>query len=661
MYKGAMAIVPDVVGGTEGDAEIEALVSVLTRAGILTQIVPVSKLPLGTASLEKDFELTAATLTELEEASGVAASVAGIGIGTLTAQRVAYAGLAHACVLWGALPILDRLLRATWDAARSAFAWREDWLPGTEESLTELRAVMGEMAGRTSTTPLHVTTDVHGLRHFDARAFDFAELGHRIEAVGIEEAEFRPNLTLSDAQRVTDWLLAHETRSVTAEPRIEGLLRPKALAAPDERGSIFISYTQRAPGLAKADHVERYLHAAGIRNFRDKNDLGVGDVAGHITRAFQRDCDGGLLIITKELAQSSFVPEQELPLLLARSVHRNMDLGIFNTMKTPEGKLDENAPDSVLNLPAGTLSSVTQFDLDDDQDMAVYLRSLLEQKLSRLKDQPLELDVQTYISPDLEENRHADLRLRAILGMRSPEHEATGLHHQPDLTALGLAWPLVSESIQAATPSKIRITGGAHTSLAIALGAALIQERVKCPVEIVDRYGLWGETVPALPGPSRWEPSTIPGSAPDAGRVAVFVNFKDRKNSLFADLRARLSDPIAASLVMTRLGPSTVEPSEGMALIQPLVDAIRDFADEHNAQEILLCGSLSFPLAILLGRYLNTFGLRLYEPVVLLDAEGGSRMPKDRWYHRLIDIGYNDGQITSVYPDISFTKPPSLP
>lgn len=609
--------------------------------------------PLGSARFERELADTQDALARVERLTGAAGVVIGVGLGCLTAQRATFMGLTQAAVLWGVQPSLDRRLRALWMSREQEFAWGDLRITGTSDSLPDLRAVLGELTGRAATVPLFVVSDIAILGQLDRRWFAEPGLDHRI--IGVPTPALVPPFNSDDVAHVVAWLARQPRRRLATTPRDnDGLLVKPARPAAENRGKVFISYTH-ADGRGHAEHVQRYLSAAGIRSFWDECDLLAGDVSGRISRALQQDCAGGVLIATKGLEKRTFVREEELPQLLASAAHRGLDLSVFNTIRTSDGTVDHGAPDRLLNQPPGTLTTATHFDLTQDDDMRSFLAKWLQIKLAPLQNDEVALDIQTYLKSPRPANPDADLRIRAGLdfAVRSGADR-----HLRDLEALGVTLPLVSAALQAATPSVIRVTGGAHVSVALALGGALVRERIQCPIEITDRHGTWGDKVAPRPGTSGWdEPRIMKGTDPTSERVAVMVNFTRRQNDLFENMRDYLPTPIAASMVLTRNSAGAVTATEGMALVGPMVQAIRDFADKHG-HEILLCGAMSFPVAVLLGRALNTFSVRAYELVRLerLDPDGTPRIT-DRWYQNVLDLNSTDSQIGRVDPHISAMRP----
>lgn len=663
--RAGVVLVPDVAATPESQQALAELEHQLTTHGVatLTLLPPEQDLLTG-ERLTSDADDLFSAIACLENATGMAASVCGFGVSALAAVNSAMAGLAQGAICFNLDPVLDRTLAGSWTPASSSFALPDRTAPGDEDAVRVARDLLACADGRRSPVPLLVIADLEAIPHLDTLWCADASLPHEIIAVAADGdlsgiSDTTAWTPAKVARRVLRWLDELPVRRLAEKPRVDRLLVAPAGPPADLRGKVFISYTHR-DGTERAQHIKRHLDAAGIRNFWDTQDLGVGDITGVIEDALRRDAAGGVLVTTEGLKDSTFVRNEELPRLLTAAKRQDRALEVDNAFDLDNGDLDPEAPDRVTGLPLGTLTRLTQFDLANAEDMRGFLRGWLKRKLSPLQGAPVAIDIQTYpLTQDVDRNKRADLRIRGPLHLVRTENEMAQTN--PALSAWGLAFPLVSEALHAAAPARVTITGGAHTPLALALGGVLVDTRVKCPVVIdAGKQGVWGD--PAVPdplddhGPSG-DPATISsievspprqGTDPNAKRVAVFVDFRRGAEGLFTEFLERLRTPYAAALIIRRTGPELAHPGEGIRLADEITRAIRSFADstDVNAREILLCGSLSFPMAVLLGMRLNRYSVVAYDLAGVRDEH-----QEHVWYQRVLELSSADTQISRVYPD----------
>lgn len=654
--RGAVALISN-VGSTGSTILVTGLARRLAAAGYAALVMAApDREVLDAARIADDFEASVAAMALLEKRFGLAACVFGDGLGALAALRLAFEGLTHGAILFGLDPLLERTMTSAWSAESASYALEDRVIPGDEDALPAIADTLAGAEGRRSTVPLLIVSELESMPHLDTQWCADPALPHEIIALAADGdlTGAKPSTAWSSTKlpsRVQRWLDELTARSLTSEPRVDGRLCAASPPPADQRGRVFISYTHR-DGADRAEHIKRHLDAAGIRNFRDKYDLGVGDISGIIEDSLRLDCAGGVLVATPGLEHSTFVRNEELPRLLTAARRQDKALEIDNEFTLAgSDTMDPDGPDKVTRLPEGTLRRLTQFDLTQPEDMRGFLRGWLKRKLSGLQGEPISIDIQSYeVSQDVDGNKRADLRVRGRVQLERTIGEAPSPN--TDLDAVALAFPLISEALHAAAPSRVTITGGGHNPIGLALGGVLIDTRIKCPVLIEDNRGVWGDPDRTVPLQSVLAPEIGPGTDPHCGRVAVFVEMRQRANHLFDGFLAGLSTPIAGSLKLKRTGPEWVLPGEGLPFADAAAKAVRDFADLHDAHEILLCGTLSFPVSVLLGRRLNTFAVVAYDLAQHVETEAnGNKRYLARWYRRVLELGASDGQISAVHTD----------
>ena len=179
-------------------------------------------------------------------------------------------------------------------------------------------------------------------------------------------------------------------------------------ARPD--GVVFISY-HHGSGSLEADFVEAYLRTGGIVPWRDVCDLDAGVVTRSIGDAFEEGLSGAVLIVSEDIDQSEFVPEQELPLIL-NALEANpgtFHFDIVNTIRkqgtdkldveAPSNKLRERCPraDELTGHRQAALLRSTRPEENPVNELGTVLRGLLRRRLDHWKktkrDQVLDIEV----------------------------------------------------------------------------------------------------------------------------------------------------------------------------------------------------------------------------------------------------------------------------
>ncbi|MEW6154543.1 MAG: SAVED domain-containing protein [Actinomycetota bacterium] len=408
---------------------------------------------------------------------------------------------------------------------------------------------------------------------------------------------------------------------------------------------MFISYRQ-SDGTPLAVALAWALRAAGVPVWHDQTDLPPGDTAKRLQEALASGLSGAILVVTPQIADSKVVREVELPALLDLAKDPAFTLSIVSTISRPDqpGMLDYGAPDRLLGVAAGTLSAIEQSPGVSGVQRADVARRLARRRLEHLRPAiadggELVLDLQTRVPPfAAQHDAHLVVRLRPPMdGHRRPD--ARGL---ADLQAfLGQLPQLVAIS----GASQMRVRGGAHLSVACAFGAA-VPTTLMGSVEVVDTSGkpwlLAGQAPSA--GPERvLVPVSPPSHNHDRGPVLVYVDLlPQRSDAAYDDLVAK--NDFASVVHMRPVAAGLLEPGEAGRMVGDVIAAVREIAGSHGTTEVHLLLRCPYPVALLIGRCLNTLTVHLYEwedavegdaaspryvpSVVLRSGAGGS--PVDR-------------------------------
>lgn len=407
-----------------------------------------------------------------------------------------------------------------------------------------------------------------------------------------------------------------------------------AVSGVDALGPVFISYrqsdgTEVAAGLAWA------LRAAGVPVWHDQTDLPPGDTHQRLSEALACGLSGAILVITPEIARSKVVREIELPALLEMAKDPSFTFSIVSAVLVPNvddpAKLDHNAPDRLLGIPSGTLGAVDQAPVSTGAQRAAVALKQVRRRLEHLRPAvtaeggELLIDVQTRVPPyAARHDGHLVVRLRPPLdGQRRP--------HPDGLTDLQAFLGSLPQLTAIAGATSVRFRGGAHLSVACALGAA-VPTTLLGSVHVVDTSGsVWhlGGQAPA-PGP---DPLIAPASPAqhrsDRGSVLVYLDLlPQRSDAAFEDHAA--SGDFAGVAHLRPVDDGLLDPTRASALVGDAIAAIREAASTHATTEVHLLLRCPYPLALLLGRSLNTITVHLYE------WEDSDEAPRPRYVPSLV-------------------------
>ncbi|WP_029603122.1 SAVED domain-containing protein [Kocuria rhizophila] len=385
-------------------------------------------------------------------------------------------------------------------------------------------------------------------------------------------------------------------------------------------GPVFISYRQW-DGTPQAESLENLLRAAGLVVWRDRTDLRPGTTTDRLEQALTAGLSAGVLVVTPDIVDSVIVRERELPRLLQLDSDPAFSLCIANAVGRGNGsKCDYDAPDRLLRLaPARTLADKKQANMLDPSGEIEIVRDLLmhriEQRKSAIRDEGRDftIRVQSRPAPFASDADASDLhiRIKPPNGGRLPSPE--GLEH------LRRALPLTSDAVYAANSPRVRISGGAHLSIGLALGAALPETKFGTVVVQDLHDNAWESAAPD------YDPQTIklmteavdperPQGPAGPERVAIFVTLTGEPDrTAFDRLVKGDAKGFSAVEILSVDGPERIDPREAARLSRDVGQRIRQLSASRGRAEVHLAFHGPFTMAVLVGRHLNTLRTVVYE------------------------------------------------
>lgn len=418
-------------------------------------------------------------------------------------------------------------------------------------------------------------------------------------------------------------LFGHITSGIvpvlSPEPRFQplGPLPPTAVRGD---GPVFISYRQ-TDGTNQAARLEHLLRATGLVVWRDYRDLRAGTTTDRLEQALTQGLSAAVLVVTPDIVYSEIVRERELPRLLRLDENPNFSLSIANTVprRGCSSKCDYDAPDRFLRLsPKRTLADKKQSNVLDIGGELEIARDLLMHRIEqrkptlRTENRPFTIRVQSRptsfaIDAD-EEDLH--IRINAATHGRLPSPE--GLHH------LQRTLPLVSDAIYAARAPRVQILGGAHLSIALALGAALPETKFGTVEAIDTRNEAWAsEACEDDPLDNAISVEEIDLSARQAasnhGRIAIFVSLTPGADRTAFDRLVSTSPHEFAKAAMLTATTTKIDAREAGRLSASIAQHIKHLAADSGRAEVHLAFHGPYTVAVLIGRHLNTLRTVAYE------------------------------------------------
>ena len=382
------------------------------------------------------------------------------------------------------------------------------------------------------------------------------------------------------------------------------------------RGPVFLSY-RRSDGVDLALALAWALRASGVPVWLDQSDLPPGDTVRRLEEAMQSGLSGAVLVVTPDIAASSVVKEIELPHLLRLERQGAFTLSIASTIEAEAGGLDYSAPDRLLSRAAPDLSGLRQDPASTARDIANIARSHCRQRMEALRagiesaGQVIDINLQTRIVPSAT-GPYGDLvvRLRPPMpGERRP--------HRQGLEDLRLFLNDLPHLLEIAGARHARISGGAHLSVAFALGAALPTTLIG-DVNAVDTAGhAWSisDNAPAPRASTRLLEimGRSPREAPKGEAVVYLDLLPTRSDPAFDRLVQARLDRLAGVFHIRPLAEGNLLPEDAGAIVTEASHAIRQAASRSETSEVNLLLRCPWTVALLLGRTLNTIRVSLYE------------------------------------------------
>ncbi len=388
-------------------------------------------------------------------------------------------------------------------------------------------------------------------------------------------------------------------------------------AGVDPLGPVFISYRQ-SDGMEIATDLAWALRAAGIPVWHDQTDLPPGDTKLRLQEALASGLSGAVLLITPEVENSEVIRDIELPHLLGLENNQafTFAIGLLVEKQDGAGVLDYSAADRLLKQEPGTLERLNQQKAVGAEDRAALAISLSRRRMTQLRTSVtnaggmLVLDIQTRVPPSAAQfDGDLVLRLRPpVAGERRP--------HAGGLEDLRLFLGQLPELLTIAGADAIRVRGGAHLSVACALGAAIPTTLIG-RVKVVDTQGAtWTLTGQApTPGCGKLlEFVSLSSSEHEHGPVLVYVDLlPQRSDAAFEGLVESSAATYAGIAHLRSQSADLLDSDQASAIVGEITDGIRSLANSHKTTEVHLLLRCPYPIAVLLGRTLNTLTVHLYE------------------------------------------------
>lgn len=398
-------------------------------------------------------------------------------------------------------------------------------------------------------------------------------------------------------------------------------LGPLPDSAVRDDGPVFISYRQ-SDGTVQADSLENLLRAAGLVVWRDHTDLRPGTTTDRLEQALTRGLSAGVLVVTPDIAYSDIVRERELPRLLQLDADPNFSLCIANTVALAgdDSKCDYNAPDRLLRLaPARTLADKKQTNMVDRSGETEIVRDLLMHRIEkrmlaiRKEGRDFTIKVQTRPDPFASDTNFEDLHIRI------KRSENGRLPSREGLELLRRTLPLISDAVYAANPERVRLTGGGHLSIGLALGAAFPETKIGNVALLDSTKNTWSSATPEDdPKNTVLTVETIQlnhvplGGA--RGRVAIFVCLTSQPDRIaFERLVGDPTKGFTAAEMISAAGSERIDPREAARLSAAIAQHIKRLSASRGRADVHLSFRGPFTMAVLVGRFLNTLRTIVYE------------------------------------------------
>jgi SMODS-associated and fused to various effectors sensor domain/TIR domain len=389
-------------------------------------------------------------------------------------------------------------------------------------------------------------------------------------------------------------------------------MREQAKTRFDPFGPIFIS-NRKSDGASLATDLAWALRAHGLPVWHYETDQPPGDIEGRIEQAMAAGLSGAVILVTPEAAQSEVVRFVEVPRLLElQRSEASFAIAIATTIGADASsgeslKPDYEAPDRILGLRPGTLRGLKQYRYFERLDAVEIAAALANRRMALFRSTgaiSIDVDIQTRESPGAWHSR-APLVIRLQPpdgGKRTPSRDSWQVFAPFVASLPGL--------LAEAGVAEVRFRGGSHLSAAVALGAALPTTTV-WRVSVTGSDGsVWDDPGDGLAADVACESEQLaPG-----GHLAVMVDcVPGAAHNAFEGLVNQLQGQVGATLRIRAAHTDMVAPGQGAATANVIARRIRDEAAQRGTTGVHLAMRAPFPLALMLGRRLNTLEVALYE------------------------------------------------
>ena len=397
------------------------------------------------------------------------------------------------------------------------------------------------------------------------------------------------------------------------------------------RGPVFLSY-RHSDGAGLATDLAWALRSGGIPVWQDKSDLPPGDTERRLEEAMQSGLSGAVLLVTPDIEASTVVRDIELPCLLALEAEEAFTLSIASTIASEDGGLDYSAPDRLIPQTMPKLRGLRQDKAFAPRDLADIARSHCRRRIEALRrdiestGHVIDINLQTRITPSAG-GPYGDLVVR----LRPPMPGDCRPHRQ-GLEDLRLFLGDLPHLLEIGSARHARVSGGAHLSVAFALGAAL-PTTLLGRVEVVDTAGhAWAlfDSAPAPAASARLlEVTDRSPHEPMSGEALVYIDLRQPRNDLAFDrlVEARVGR-LARVLHVRPAAEGDLRPEDAGSIVAEASHGIRQAAAGSETSEVHLLLRCPWTVALLLGRTLNTVRVNLYEWEDGPDADGNPVAPR---------------------------------
>lgn len=398
----------------------------------------------------------------------------------------------------------------------------------------------------------------------------------------------------------------------------------------DHTDPVFISY-RHSDGTDITAELAWLLRAGGIPVWRDTDDLPPGDTNERLKQAIDSGLSGAVLVITPDVERSRVIREVEAPRLIAlHQTYNDFALGIVNAVQTRSGSIDYGAPDRVLNQSFQTLAGVDQ-KVGTRDDLIALIRGMVFHRIAHrrsavaLNDGTFHLSVQTRNTPQVYDRTGSELDIRIRPSMHERLPSAEGLKDLADVLQI------LPNAITRAGAKRVRISGGAHLSVALALGMALPASRIG-ELEVIDQRGVaWvGEDIARKPDvPSLDVAASGAGPAlqdiTGRSRVAVYLDLvSPRSDTAFQRFLDQNRSALTEWAHLRHIEEGPLDPARAGEIAAEAAYRIRELSSNNANAEVDLLIRAPFASAILIGSLLNTVRVTVHE---WDDTNGPSYVP----------------------------------